>query len=518
MPDERVRLAEIVASLSMVADIALGDPIERALRSTLITLRLGERAGLDDTTLTHAYYVSMLTFIGCTSEQHLMGRFFGDEHRLHEAIAPLVYGGDAKVMRAAIPLMSKGRRGPAAAVEVARTIPALVGTMNRMSAAHCEVAQLLSDRLGVDPSLRQVLGTVFEQWDGKGGMKALRGEEVPVAVRLASIGRDAEWQRARGDAARVADVMRARAGKAHDPEFASLCAAHAEDLVSGLTAGSMWDEVLACEPGDRPELAGEQIDLALEVFADFVDMKSPYFRAHSRGVAALASGAAERCGFATDEVAAVRRAALVHDIGRVAVSVAIWDRSGPLSADDVEKVRLHAYHAERVFSRAPLLASIGRLASMHHERLDGSGYHRAVDGGGIPPGARIIAAADAYHAMTEQRPHRAALDAETAAKESRAEADAGRLDGEAVGAVLAAAGHKSARGSARAAGLTSREVEVLRLVARGMPTKAIARALDIAPKTADNHIQRIYAKCGVSTRAGATLFAMQSGVCSDVLG
>jgi HD-GYP domain-containing protein (c-di-GMP phosphodiesterase class II) len=210
-------------------------------------------------------------------------------------------------------------------------------------------------------------------------------------------------------------------------------------------------------------------------------------------------------------VEAIRRAGLLHDLGRVAVHPRIWQKPGPLTADEWEQVRLHPYHTERVLSRSPFLCGLAPAASAHHERLDGSGYHRGAVGAELALPARLLAAADAYHAMTQPRPHRPALAPEQAGAELGADASAGRLDAEAVSAVLEAAGQQVPR-LERPAGLTEREAQVVGMLARGLQTKQVAHALGISAKTADHHVQSAYRKIGVSTRAGATLFAMEHGL------
>jgi HD-GYP domain-containing protein (c-di-GMP phosphodiesterase class II) len=232
---------------------------------------------------------------------------------------------------------------------------------------------------------------------------------------------------------------------------------------------------------------------------------------HAAGVAELAAAAARRLGLPAAEEVAVRRAALVHDVGRVAVPVRIWQKAGPLTPDEWERVRLHAYHSERVLCRSPFLAALAPVATSHHERLDGSGYHRGTAAGVLPPAARLLAAADAYHAMTEPRPHREALPPPRAADLLGREARDGRLDADSVAAVLEAAGHAAPR-LPRPGGLTEREAEVVALLARGLQTKQIARVLGISAKTADRHVQNAYAKIGVSTRPAATVFAMRHGL------
>jgi DNA-binding NarL/FixJ family response regulator len=155
---------------------------------------------------------------------------------------------------------------------------------------------------------------------------------------------------------------------------------------------------------------------------------------------------------------------------------------------------------------------------LHHERLDGSGYPRGLSGAAISAAGRVLAAADAYHAMTQMRPHRPALTADEAALELRGEVKAGRLDGDAVDAVLRAAGHRVRRAREWPAGLTSREVEVLRLVARGLSNRQIAELLVISPKTAGSHVEHIYRKIDAANRAQPSQFALRHGLMADAPG
>jgi HD-GYP domain-containing protein (c-di-GMP phosphodiesterase class II) len=228
----------------------------------------------------------------------------------------------------------------------------------------------------------------------------------------------------------------------------------------------------------------------------------------------LAGHAAVQAGLDAADVVLLRRAALVHDIGRVAVPVNVWAKPGPLTRDEHEQVRLHAYHSERVLDAVAGLRPLARLAGSHGERCDGSGYHRGNRAADLPLTAWLLAAADCYHAMLEPRAHRPPLSPMAATNELSREAEAGRLAPEAVNAVLIAAGQPR-RPVRRPAGLSERECEVLSLIARGLATKQVARRLGISPKTCDHHIQRLYGKVGVSTRAGATLFALEHGLVSS---
>jgi HD-GYP domain-containing protein (c-di-GMP phosphodiesterase class II) len=275
--------------------------------------------------------------------------------------------------------------------------------------------------------------------------------------------------------------------------------------------GSAWEATLATEPRPWLTLDGERVDRALAAIGDFADLVSPHLSGHSSGVAELAGTAARVCGFDPSDLALMRRAGFVHDLGRVAIHPRIWQKPAALTVDEWEQVRLHPYHGERVLLRAPLLASLTEVACAHHERLDGTGYHRRMSAASLTPHSRLLAAADAFHAMREPRPHRGRLPPEEAAEVLSQEACAGRQDSQMVAAVIEAAGQPAPRVE-RPAGLTEREAVVVGLLARGLQTKQVARKLGISIKTADRHIQNAYRRIGVSTRAAATLFAMEHGL------
>ena len=268
--------------------------------------------------------------------------------------------------------------------------------------------------------------------------------------------------------------------------------------------------VLEAEPDPVVSVPDDQLAEVAATFADLADLKSPSTHGHSGGVAALARGAGERLRLPPASVADLEVAGLLHDVGRVAVSDVVWEKPGGLNGHEWEQVRLHAYHSERILAGSDRLASLAPMVGMHHERLDGGGYHRGCRGAELSMPARTLAAADAYQAMTQPRPHRPALAPDQAEQRLLADARMGVLDGDAVGAVLAAAGHAAvARRQTLPAGLSTREVEVLGLVAEGCSNAQIAQRLVISRRTAEHHVQHIYTKIGVSSRAAAALFAME---------
>jgi HD-GYP domain-containing protein (c-di-GMP phosphodiesterase class II) len=377
--------------------------------------------------------------------------------------------------------------------------------------AHCAVTRQVSRRIGLPPGVGEAMSHTFARWDGKGVPRRVAPEDVPMSVRLMQLADFAEVHHRLQGIEGAIGTARLHAGKLLSPDLVATLSRAAPEVLSDLD-GTTWDRVIAAEPSPRPPLTEEELDAALEVVADIVDLKSPWFSGHSRGVADLAARAVKAAGLPESDVVTTRRAGLVHDIGRTAIANSVWDRREPLSEGDRERVRLHAYYTERMLRRPAALAGLAAIASSHHERLDGSGYPRATRGSDIPLLGRYLAAADAYHAMLEERPYRPALQPSDAAAQLRTEARSGKLDAAAVDVVLGASGHRRSGRPASPAGLTPREVEVLVLVARGASTRHVARTLHITPKTAGNHIERIYAKIGASSRSTATLFALQHGM------
>ncbi|HEU5242658.1 MAG TPA: HD domain-containing phosphohydrolase, partial [Ornithinibacter sp.] len=382
----------------------------------------------------------------------------------------------------------------------------------RSLSQHCEAGSRLAARVGLGESVCEALAHAYERWDGKGYPDGLSGDEVPMAVRVVSVARDVElWERRVGWPATV-EVLAHRRGHGYDPAVVDVLVGAGREWLDDVAHDSCA-AVLDAEPSPVATIPVDGLDAALAAVADFTDVKSPWLRGHSPGVAALVAAAAGAAGLPDDDAVALGRAALVHDVGRVGVPNGVWDRRGPLSAEQWDRVRLHPYLTERVLRRCSLLAPYADVAARHHERADGSGYHRGTSGDQLDQGARLLAAADAYHAMTEDRPHRPALTASDAASQLAADVDAGRFGRVEVNAILAAAGQPRLLAAVtNPAGLTDREVEVLCLVARGRLNKQVAATLGISAKTVGHHIEHIYAKAGVATRAGATLFAMEHGL------
>jgi HD-GYP domain-containing protein (c-di-GMP phosphodiesterase class II) len=510
---ESLRAAELIGALSLATDLGVGEPLEHGLRTTVIGVRLAESLGLDEEARREVYYVALLRYAGCTAESHLDAALFGDEIAVRAAMAPVLYGSRAELFLAIARTMRAGEPARWRAVAVARALVQLQDAFRKGTAGHCEMTQVYALRLGLGAKIQAALGDVFERWDGKGFPVGHGGDEVPLPVRVMQVAEDADLQHGLGGLERALSVVRRRAGASLDPAIAAEFCRAAPELLHGLDGPAIWDVTMAAEPGRPSILEDDMVDEGLRVFGDFADLTIPYTLGHSAAVAELAAAAGRLAGLDATECLVLRRVGCVHNVGRVAVTASIWNKPGPLSRDEQEKARLHPYYAERVLQQPELLRSLGQIAGRHQERLDGSGYPRGARAGDLSACDRIFAAADAYRAMVEARPHRPAHAPAAAAELLRGEVGAGRLDPTAVGAVLEAAGQEAGPLSApRPSGLTDREAEVLGLLAGGMMTKQIAHRLGISPKTADQHIQNIYGKIGVSTRAGATLFAARHGL------
>jgi HD-GYP domain-containing protein (c-di-GMP phosphodiesterase class II) len=517
MSETPLRLAELVSSLSLATDLGMGQPMEQAQRTCIFSVRVAHRLALREAEVSDVYYLALLRFIGCTSDAHEAALAAGgDEIGDHAGVAPVLMGEMSEFLRyllrdfaAETPLLTRARlvtHGIVSGRQKARS----------SIAAHCEVAGMLAKQLGLPEAIGTYVGSTFERWDGKGLPGERAGEDIPLPARIVSVARDAEIFHRLGGTEMARDVLTRRKGKSYDPAVVEAALAVARQWPGETEARSGLEAMLDAEPVPRVMVEDDGFDRVLGAFASFTDMKTPYSLGHSPRVAELAREAARRAGLPTAAAVDVRRAGLVHDLGKAGVPNGILEKKTELSAAEWERMRLHPYLTERILAQSPALKRLAPLAGSHHERLDGSGYHRGVTGESLSMGARILAAANLYEALGEDRPHRPSLVAEERVKAVRAEADAGRLDPDAVRRVLEAAGQATQRRRrAWPNGLTDREVDVLRLVSRGSSNRMVAERLIISPKTVGRHVENIYGKINVSSRASAALFALQHDLLND---
>ena len=414
-----------MGTLALAQDNAFGQPLESQLRSCVLASWMCETAGFPREVRETAYWVALLRYIGCTGHAHEVATLFGDEIAIraqtlvHDAANP------AEVMRDVI-AFAAGWRPP----EERDRIVQLIHQTAREWVAHnfasgCEVADMLVQRLDFGPGVRDALRFTFERWNGNGYPAHVAGEAIPLPMRVVHLSHDMEAIGRIFSPEKAIDAARSRRDQTYDPALADLFVAHGAAWFDRLATLEPWDAVLALEPTPHRTLSGTALDDALAVAADFIDLKSPYMLGHSRRCAQLAADAAQVLGFSDDETTRLRQAALLHDFGTTAVPNSIWDKPGSLTRAEFDRVELHPMLTEQMLRRSPALAALNPVACAHHEKSDGSGYHKRVRADAVDPGACVLAAVEVYVGMTTDRADREAASPEAAATELRRYADAG---------------------------------------------------------------------------------------------
>lgn len=510
-PAERPTRAELLAALSVAVDLGLGQPGEHMLRSALIATRLADRIGLTEPERNDVYYTTLIMWIGCHADSHEYARWFGDDI----AVRHDTY----QVEATGLPFLRFLLHNIARGEPLARRLNVMAtlfvdarGQLSRMIHSHCTSAALLADRMGMGPEVQATLAFAFERYDGGGMPAGARGDAIPLQMRIAQLADLVEVHHRTGGVTRAVALATARRGGQFDPRVVDVFVRDADAILAGPTTGDVWAAALHEAPDRHERLDDDGLDAMLVALGDFVDLKCPFTLGHSRAVAQLAGDGAAAAGLDADAVALTRRAGHVHDLGRIGVSNQIWSKPGSLTAGEFERVRLHPYLTVRILSQVPGLQQVAQIAGNHHECVDGSGYPRGLPGSALGLPDRILAAAVAYQSACEPRPYRPEHPPQAAMRRLHDRVTAGELDAAAVEAVLQAAGHRPRRAVLRPDGLTPREMDVLRMVARGASNKEIASALVISEKTARNHVERTYAKIGASNRIGASMYALRHGL------
>jgi HD-GYP domain-containing protein (c-di-GMP phosphodiesterase class II) len=502
---EPARLAELLGSLSLATDIAAGLPAETAIRTSLIAVRLGAAAGVQGYELHDVFYTGLLRFLGCSAWSYEMAQRFaaGDDLGLMRSLTP----GDSRRPPDMLKRALRGIDRSAPLLERGKAFARFATSPNsghELGVAHCELAVLLARKLGMSEGVIRNLGEIYERWDGRGAPAGIRGDAIRLGARLVHTAWRMAAHHALGGPLEAFETIAMRAGTEIDPALAKLVAKEGGSLVTGLDRVSAWSDFLEAEPRPRFHADAARTEELARVFAHFSDVKSPWTVGHSIAVASLvsaSSGSKER----------LKLAALLHDVGRVAVPNGVWDKRGALDVGEREKMRAHSWETERILSRAPLWAETATLASMAHERLDGTGYHRKAAASGLDREARLLAAADVYAALTQDRPHRKAKTAAEAVDVLVKEP----LCKDAIDEVLAAAGVVRGRRAQNPAALTDREIEIVRMVARGRANKEIAAEFDLSPSTVKRHLENIFGKVKLRTRAAIAVWALENDLLGD---
>ena len=501
----------MLGTLSLACDAADGFAHETTMRTAVLAAGLARLVG-DERLVGDGVVASLLRHIGCTAfaveEAHRYGA--GDDVGLRSVMAEVDFGRPEEMVR-----IVTGRLAPDATTQARRSaVETLLGdgplAAARHAAAQCDAAEHLARLLPVSAEARRAVVDAFERWDGSGGPYGRTGDEISLVARVVEVAYVAELFRSRQGRGGAHAELRARAGSQLDPDLVQLFLGCSHDLFDHLDdpERSVFELLFDAEPAPPCHISYAQLDDAALAFARFTDLKSPWFTGHSEEVADVAASAAEQLGLGPEARSALLRAGLLHDIGQVGVPTGIWDLVRPLSPHEWDRIRFHAWETDRILSSAPLFGSVAQIAAAAHERADGSGYHRGRVPDALATESAVLAAADVWCALRADRPYRPAFDPGSARHELARLAADRVLDRAAVDAVLAVADQPPLRPPTWPAGLTDREVDVLRRIASGSSDKQIAADLGITAKTVAHHVQHVYDKIGVRSRAGATLFAI----------
>jgi HD-GYP domain-containing protein (c-di-GMP phosphodiesterase class II)/DNA-binding CsgD family transcriptional regulator len=504
------RLSELLAGLSLTIDLGGGAPLEKGLRTCAVATTLAEGLELELPDRRAVYHAALLMGIGCTAHAPENASMFEDDMAFAASLRVLDAGDPAVIAEQMERFGTWASREPAG-VLAARFVAAAPTVGPVAGRASCEVSAALAGQIGLPAAATAALDDVHERWDGLGLPAGRSGDELTLVGRIVHVAEQAVLAEAMGGRAAARAEVARRSGGHLDPELCARFAEHADDILAVLDEPDQLVAVVNREPPPATTVSPDRVEAVAGALATFADLKGRWLPGHSAQVARLADAAAGLLGCDDDARARLRVAALLHDLGRVGVSSAVWDRPGPLGAADRERVRLHPHWTDRILAGCPPLAGLAATAAAHHERLDGSGYHRGARANDLDLPARVLAAADVLSALMEDRPHRPALGRDDAARILLAEAAAGRLDGEAAAALVEAAGMPRPR-TEWPCRLTDREVDVLRRAARGLSNKEIACELVVSARTVQHHLGSIYDKTGRRTRAGAAVFAIEHGL------
>lgn len=518
-PAGGLRTADLLGALSVASDLAAGLPAEHALRSCYIGMRIADHLTLSAEQRADLYYAELLMDVGCTAwTSQVAASVLGDDIIARRKLAfetdtanpSAVFGWLLHYMAVDAPLPTRASRIVKFAIQGK-------DFMREGFKNTCEVAERFATRLGMSPQVQKALASVFEQWDGSGPYGRQR-DDIPLISRIVYASSFLEVFHGLGGRDASLRLAQKRRGKAFDPMVvdAFLAASQDEQFWQVLDGETAWHAVLSLEPDSPYRYVGEERlrEVALS-FADFADLKAPHAAGHSRRVSELSERLARRMGLPEREVETIRTAALVHDLGLVAVpSFTLQKPPDTMGQAERESIRLHPYHGERILARIPAMRDVAHLVGAHHERANAQGYYRGLAGPDIPTGARIIAVADLFDELTHETPGQEARDPDAAVERMRDES-AG-LEPRAVQALAEEVGVRSSLAPLRRdarhawpAGLTDREIDVLRLLAKGMNRRDIARSLVVSEGTVRSHLEHIYGKIGVSTQVAAVLFALE---------
>ena len=401
----QIALSGVIGALSHALDIAEGQPPGHAVRSCLIGMRLAAELELDATERSDLFYALLLKDAGCSANANRMAALFAADDRGAKATSKLIDWTDRRAallwsLRTAAPGEGLRRR-----IEVLRGLRDEGEVTRSFMEARCDRGAEIARMLFLSEATAAAIRSLDEHWDGRGMPDGLRGQEIPLAARIACLAQTVEAFHADGGVKAARAIARRRKGRWFDPALVDAFMGFCDDRE--FWAQLETPDVSRWEPAEVAIAADDaRLDRIAEAFARVIDAKSPFTARHSERVAEIADGIAAALGFDRDQRRILRRAALLHDIGKLAISNRILDKPGKLSAEEFRAIQTHPAHTLSILRRAPCFAQLADLAANHHEKLDGSGYPRALAGAELDVPMRVLAVADIYEALTADRPYR----------------------------------------------------------------------------------------------------------------
>jgi len=506
-------LSQGLGVLALAADMSTGRPKGSGLTAAIVSVNLADKLGMSVEDKKAVYYTAAARFLGCTITSHetaMMAQ--GDDQGF--AVATMI--GDwsnPESLRASLDeFVARDAKPEDRNKAFDSIVEMLPDAAQDFTAAHCRQAFLLAQRLPIPDQVAACIPYYYARWDEK--ILSFKREEIPSVSRVVRVAEIAELIRRLYDRSEACSVIQRKAGNELDPEICKVFLRFRDEIFKIDQNVSEFEAFIEAEPGTPLKLTPKCTEMLAQIAADLTDNKSVYFAGHSRRVASLVTIAAEHLKLPKDKVDELYFAALVHDIGKTAVTNRIWYKENQLSTTERIEMESHSYHTEYILSHADPFRQWAHLASCAQERADGSGYHKRVVLDDLI--CNILAVANEYDELTHNQPYRKAIDSQEAMKILTQSAKDKKFLPTAVSAILHAAGHKvKDTNKAYPFDLTRREAQVLTRLAKSESTAQIADGLYISPKTADHHIQNIYTKTGTRGRPAIALFAHEHGIVAD---
>lgn len=496
---------EALSGVSAILDLANGLGKDKSVLTGLFALTLAQQAGFEAPGQRNAFFAGLLRHLGCTAFASNEAQLSSDDIALRRR---LIHGNSGNVVDV-VAAVAESSLGITAKVRgIGRLLVSARNLRGSWTGEACGAARLLASELGFGPDVVQALDEVFERWDGRGGPKRLVGDAISPLGRLVNAAHLAvTFSMEHGqDIAR--EVLRSRSGTVLQPRWVDRCIEllpRFETRVSDPERLATVHDLLERDPLPTP------LETIAATFGDVADLQSPYTVAHSRKVATVCTKAAGILGLPPDQSQDLRLAAHLHDIGQMALPTGLWN-AGVWTPPERSRGASHTHYTAAVLGAISVWRSVAEIAASHHERIDGTGTHRGLEGPRLSRAARLLAAADMLCALGEPRAYRPALAADRIETTMLRAVREGHLDPDCVAAVLESIGRNVRVETSPAMSLTPREHEVLALLARGRTNKEIASRLGISPRTVQQHTISIYEKLDVDTRAAAALRAAKSGL------